>query len=111
MNARPIDYARFGQLFLHEGQVNGTRIVSEDWVDEATSADVATVPESHYRYFWWVDAARTGRFYALGNFGQYIYVAPDASTVIVRNGSDWGVDNDRWLAVFRGVADELAGRP
>lgn len=110
LNARPIDYARFGQLFLHEGRVNGTRIVSKDWVDEATSADAATDPASHYRYLWWIDTARPGRFYALGNFGQYIYVAPDSGTVIVRNGADWGVDNDRWLAVFRNVADELAGR-
>ncbi|MGH2554975.1 MAG: hypothetical protein ACRDHO_04570, partial [Actinomycetota bacterium] len=27
-----------------------------------------------------------GRFYALGNLGQYIYVAADADTVIVRLG-------------------------
>jgi hypothetical protein len=47
------------------------------------------------------------RFFALGNFGQYIYVAPDAGTVIVRNGAEWGVDNDAWLSVFREVADQL----
>jgi hypothetical protein len=45
----------------------------------------------------------------LGNLGQYIYVAPDTDTVIVRNGRDWGVDNDEWLAMFRDIADRLAG--
>jgi hypothetical protein len=35
-------------------------------------------------------------------------VAPDADTVIVRNGSEWGVDNDTWLSTFRRIADQLA---
>ena len=110
MNATPVDYARFGELFLHAGEWNGQRIVSEDWVREATAADVTTDPAGHYQYFWWVDTVRPDRFYALGNFGQYIYVAPDAGAVIVRNGRDWGVDNDTWLSVFREVADQLVER-
>jgi hypothetical protein len=52
-------------------------------------------------------AERPGRFCALGNFGQYLYVAPDTGTVLVRNGRDWGVDNDTWLATFRDLADRL----
>jgi len=108
LNATPVDFARFGQLFLHEGVWNGTRIVSADWVRSATAATTATDPAGHYQYFWWIDTQRPDRFYALGNFGQYIYVAPDAGAVIVRNGRDWGVENDTWLSVFREVADQLA---
>jgi CubicO group peptidase (beta-lactamase class C family) len=107
LNATPVDYARFGQLFLHGGEWNGTRIVSKDWMHVATAADTTTDPAPHYQYFWWVDTERPGRFYALGNFGQYIYVAPDSGTVIVRSGRDWGVDNDTWLALFRDIADRL----
>jgi CubicO group peptidase (beta-lactamase class C family) len=110
LNATPVDYARFGELFLLAGEWNGQRIVSEDWVREATAADVTTDPAGHYQYFWWVDTVRPDRFYALGNFGQYIYVAPDAGAVIVRNGRDWGVENDTWLSVFREVADQLVER-
>jgi CubicO group peptidase (beta-lactamase class C family) len=106
LNATPIDYARFGLLFLHRGEWNGTRIVPEAWVEEATTP----VAAPNYGYFWWIDAERPGRFYALGNFGQYIYVAPDADAVIVRTGSDWGVNNSTWLQFFRETADELAGR-
>jgi CubicO group peptidase (beta-lactamase class C family) len=106
-NATPVDYARFGLLLLHEGQWNGTRIISGEWVRAATAADATTDPAEHYQYFWWVDTERPGRFYALGNFGQYIYVAPDSGTVIVRSGSDWGVDNYTWLATFRDLADRL----
>ena len=114
LNARPVDYARFGLLFLHDGERNGTRIVSKEWVREATTTDTSGAPAGNYfadsyQYFWWIDPLRPGRFYALGNFGQYIYVAPDAGTVIVRNGADWGADNDTWLGLFRDIADGLRG--
>jgi CubicO group peptidase (beta-lactamase class C family) len=110
INATAVDYARFGLLFLNGGEWNGTRIISEDWVRAATAADDSTDPAEHYQYFWWVDRERPGRYYALGNFGQYVYVAPDADVVIVRLGRDWGADNDAWLATFRDIADRLAGR-
>ncbi|HET7855765.1 MAG TPA: serine hydrolase [Gaiellaceae bacterium] len=113
LNARAVDYARFGLLFLHDGEWNGRRIVSEDWVRAATGADTRRDPAFYrgYRYFWWMDVERPRRFYAQGKYGQYIYVAPDAEAVVVRFGRDWGVGNIRWLATFRDVADQLAGRP
>jgi CubicO group peptidase (beta-lactamase class C family) len=107
LNAAPIDYARFGQLYLHGGEWGGSRIVSKDWVATATAADASTDPAWHYQYYWWLDTQREGRFYALGNFGQYIYVAPDAGAVIVRNGRDWGVDNLAWVDAMREIADQL----
>jgi CubicO group peptidase (beta-lactamase class C family) len=110
LNAAPVDYARFGELFLHGGRWNGSEIVPRDWVLEATANDTTTDPAPHYGYFWWIDTARPGRFYALGNLGQYIYVAPDADTVIVRLGSAWGASNGAWIATFRGIADDLADR-
>ena len=99
LNARPVDYARFGLLFLHKGEWNGRRIVSEDWVRAATGADTPTDPAYYhgYGFFWWRDVERPGRFYALGKYGQYIYVAPDADGVVVRFGRDWGVGNVTWL--------------
>jgi CubicO group peptidase (beta-lactamase class C family) len=113
VNARPVDYARFGQLFLHEGEWNGRRILSEEWVRAATGAE-ATSDSAYYhgyRYFWWLDVNRPGRFYALGKYGQYIYVAPDADAVVVRFGRDWGVGDATWLATFRDLADQLERRP
>jgi CubicO group peptidase (beta-lactamase class C family) len=111
LNVAPVDYARFGLLFLHGGEWNGNRIVSERWVRDATDAEATTDPSWSFQLLWWNDTERSGRFYALGNFGQYVYVAPDADVVIVRNGSDWGNDNDDWLATFRSIADRLADSP
>jgi CubicO group peptidase (beta-lactamase class C family) len=113
VNARPVDYARFGLLFLHNGRWNGGRIVSADWVRAATGADRATDSAYYhgYRYFWWLDVERPGRFYAQGKYGQYIYVAPDADTVVVRFGRDWGgVSTSTWLTTFRDIADQLGRR-
>jgi CubicO group peptidase (beta-lactamase class C family) len=113
LNARAVDFARFGLLFLHGGEWNGRRIVSEDWVRAATRADPTTDSAYYhgYRYFWWLDVERPGRFYALGKYGQYIYVAPDADAVVVRLGRDWGVGNTAWLATFRSAVDQLERRP
>ena len=111
LNVAPVDYARFGELFLHGGEWNGNRIVSEEWVRSATDADATMDPAGFYQLFWWVDTDRPERFYALGNFGQYVYVAPDADAVIVRTGSDWGIENDAWLETFRDMADRLSGTP
>jgi CubicO group peptidase (beta-lactamase class C family) len=109
LNARPVDYARFGLLFLHDGVWNGNRIVSEKWVRAATGADTSDLAYYYgYGYFWWLDVERPGRFYAMGKYGQYIYVAPDADTVVVRLGRDSGVGNSTWLMAFREVADQLA---
>jgi CubicO group peptidase (beta-lactamase class C family) len=112
LNARPVDYARFGLLFLHNGDWNGRQIVSADWVRAATGAE-PTADSAYYagyRYFWWLDMDHPGRFYAMGKYGQYIYVAPDADTVVVRFGRDSGVDNVTWLAAFRDIADQLKQR-
>jgi CubicO group peptidase (beta-lactamase class C family) len=108
LNASPMDYARFGDLYLHGGEANGEQIVSRDWVEAATSAEVRIAGSAGYGYFWWLDAERPGRYYALGNLGQYVYVAPDANAVIVRLGEDWGADNSTWRAIFRSIADGLA---
>ena len=112
VNARPVDYARFGQLFLHKGKRNGRRIVSEAWVRTATGAEATTDSAYYhgYRYFWWLDVERPGRFYAMGKYGQYVYVAPDANAVVVRLGRNSGVGNVTWLAILREVADQLERR-
>jgi CubicO group peptidase (beta-lactamase class C family) len=110
VNARAVDYARFGLLFLHDGEWNGTRIVSKDWVRSATRADTPADLAYGYRYFWWLDVERSGRFYAMGKYGQFVYVAPDADAVVVRLGRSSGVGNVTWLATFRDVIDQLERR-
>jgi CubicO group peptidase (beta-lactamase class C family) len=106
VNAVPRDFARFGYLFAHEGRVGGRQVVPAGWVEQATARDTSGDPAEHYQYWWWVDTERAGRFYARGNFGQFVYVDPATDVVVVRLGrEDGGV---RWPEVLRVVADRVA---
>jgi CubicO group peptidase (beta-lactamase class C family) len=92
INARARDFARFGQLFLHEGEWNGRRIVPERWVREV----VRPGPSPQYGAMWWLaPQSGSGRqpFFARGKYGQTIAVVPEEDAVVVRLGSDdAGVD-------------------
>lgn len=104
-NARAIDFARFGYLFAHEGRTGDRQVVPAAWVAEATRRDTTSDPADHYQYWWWVDTERDGRFYAHGNKGQFVYVAPDSDVVVVRMGREYGIDD--WPAVLRDVVDRV----
>ncbi|MGZ5399354.1 MAG: serine hydrolase domain-containing protein [Nocardioides sp.] len=104
-NARPIDFARFGYLFAHDGRVGDRQVVPEDWVAEATAADTSTDPAEHYQYWWWVDLDHPGRFLARGNKGQFVYVDPATDVVVVRTGVDFGIDD--WPGVLADVVDRV----
>jgi CubicO group peptidase (beta-lactamase class C family) len=87
INARAIDFAKIGRLFLNNGNWNGKQIISEKWVNESTRPDTTTDPAPFYQYMWWVDTTTATssssrdishhNFYAAGNYGQFIYVIPE----------------------------------
>ena len=111
--ARAIDYARFGRLFLNEGNWNGKQIISKDWVLESTREN-KSIPRdiypdwlggdncnhSYYTYQWWGNSNcdSTFRFFANGNLGQNIYVIPEKEIIIVHCGNslEHYSDGDLW---------------
>ena len=40
--------------------------------------------------------------------GQFIFAAPKANVVIVRTGSDFGIDIVQWSQVFQYIADAVS---
>lgn len=108
-NARPVDYARFGLMMLHEGRWNGRQIVSADWVEEATMRSRSTDPADFYQYLWWVgppEPTGDAPFFAEGKYGQMVGVFPDQDMVIVRLGTTGaGVD---WPARLWDIAHRVA---
>ncbi len=86
LNIRTEDIAAFGQLYLQKGVWNGKRILSEEWVSEATSKQVenGSDPDSDwqqgYGYQFW--RSRHNAFRGDGAFGQYCIVLPDEEVVI-----------------------------
>ena len=109
VNARARDFARFGMLFAKEGNWEGEQLVSREWVEESTRADTSMDPSQNYQYFWWVDTPDgKNHFSARGNYGQYIYVAPEKDLVIIRLGKEEGERGyDYWIGLFEELSTKL----
>ena len=80
----------FGQMLLQGGEWEGRRIVSADWVREATSFQIATDncgffydKSLGYGYQFWI--AREGAYRASGAHGQGCFVLPHKDAVITYN--------------------------
>lgn len=102
LNARSLDFARFGLLYLNGGKANGRQIVPESWVAASTQAN------QNYGFYWWSMPAGGDRpdYYARGKHGQFIYVSPASNTVIVRTGSSVGKVSD-WPQVLQQITAKL----
>ena len=85
LNARAIDFAKFGRLYLWCGDWNGKQLIPEAWVAESTTVE-PDAKWTNYKYLWWIPRSGKGRFMAVGNLGQFIYVAPDKDSIILRFG-------------------------
>ena len=92
------DMAKFGYLFLHEGQWDGKQIVSAEWVKAATSRQVDESGRLDYGYQWWVDEGQ-GAFAALGRGGQMIYVVPALDLIVVTT-ADMNGNHDPLFALI-----------
>jgi CubicO group peptidase (beta-lactamase class C family) len=114
LNARAIDYAKLGRLFLNDGLWNGRQIISPDWVAVASGTDPrGRAPEfaddEYYAYMWWGHPRTDGPpdFAAEGDHGQYIYISPAHQIIIVRNGTEYGMETRAWMNLFAQLAENL----
>lgn len=78
----PRDLARFGMLYLNNGQWNGRSLVSKAWVVESTSGHVS-IPGSNQRYGYWWYVNDEGFINAIGWGGQGISYHPETNIVSV----------------------------
>jgi CubicO group peptidase (beta-lactamase class C family) len=89
------DIAKFGQLYLQKGLWNGKRILSEKWVDEATSFQIANdetgtptkkeeddIKQGYGYQFWLSRPVAQGAYRSEGAFCQYSIVMPKQDAVI-----------------------------
>lgn len=83
----PEDFAKIGQLVLNKGLWNAKRIISEEWINEATSIQIATPKQFgkyDYGYHFW-SGRQTNSFLFNGMFGQNILGYKDSGILIVTN--------------------------
>jgi CubicO group peptidase (beta-lactamase class C family) len=81
------DMARFGYLFLRQGNWNGTEIIPHNWVTRSTTSysDTTGFGEGFgYGYLWWVHGygLNVDAISARGALGKYIIVIPERDLVI-----------------------------
>ncbi len=120
LNARAIDLAKFGRLYLNDGNWDGKQIIPGQWVVESTTRD----PNDHrpwetfsrwqdgggyYKYFWWGVSDEKGdySYMGIGTYGQFIFVSPRTKVVIVRTADEDGIDPPYWREVFQHIAEHV----
>ena len=122
------DYAKIGQLFLHDGNWQGKQIVPKAWVKASVAPDAPHLmpgkneQSAHqgfgYGFQWWVPDGDEGEFMAMGVYNQYIYVNPTTGTVIVKNSANPHYNDKSYiwsrasshLELFRAIARGLEAK-
>ena len=84
-----LDHARFGLLYLNNGNWNGKTILTKEWIDKSITPSPSNL---EYGYMWWLNK-RNGEdywkgvpenvYYGAGFGGNYIVVIPENKIVIV----------------------------
>lgn len=92
MGMRLRDLARFGRLIGDRGVRAGEAIIPAEWLDATfAGGDFSATESNHdgvtYRNQWWIPEASPG-MYAVGIFGQYLWVDPESRVVIAKFSSN-----------------------
>ena len=96
LNMRTRDYALFAELIRNHGKRGDVQIIPADWIAKSTVASAPKAAEGAgvstedgsafgYGYQWWIPPNADGEFFAVGVYGQYLYINPKAGIVIVKN--------------------------
>ncbi len=98
------DAAKLGQLVLNGGRWNGKQLISEEFIQQATSFKI-TVPEScgdfNYGYQIWVGRNQNS-FLFNGMFGQNVIGYKDTGVIIVSNaGNDELFQQSNFFTITR----------
>ncbi len=113
------DFLKFGQLYADGGVWNGTRIVSESWIDASlvpytgfTWADPSRYDWqiSGYGYQWWLgyfdyNGQRINAYAARGHGEQNLIVMPEIGLVVAVFSHAFGAESNKVNQVFEMIAD------
>lgn len=108
LQARTIDFAKFARLYIKKGNWNGKQIVSRDWVETSTKPHPIGNNKHFYHNNWGIGPLKYGSFFAIGLYGQYLYMYPEQEVIIVRFGdSSSYLHTSYWNSIFLQIIDQL----
>lgn len=95
----PRELAKIGQLVLNKGKWEDNRVVSEAWLEEATTPKTK-ITGIDYGYLWWNFPFKSNNTtfmskLATGNGGQYIMVLPELEMVAIFTGGAYNSQEDK----------------
>lgn len=110
MNASARDFAKFGRLYLNEGNWNSQQIINKKWIDQSICRNTADGSSHGYNYSWHLGLKEYDDFMAEGLYAQFIYVCRKKNVIIVSlNDKQKPIKQHRlnWKYVFRQIVDQL----
>jgi CubicO group peptidase (beta-lactamase class C family) len=110
------DLVKLGELYVNGGRWHGRQIVSQEWVDESTSAqlsaDQENPTEGQYGYLWWTGVTKGHAWFeARGMYGQLIICVPERHLVVVVTAAGDVPDLDTLHLRLNPVLDKVIFNP
>lgn len=105
INARAVDFTKFGRLYLNKGRWDGKQIIPENWVLKSATIMNDSRDSQGYPYTYQWRVKNDGAIFAKGVLGQFIYVDPKKEIIIVRLGKK--ASDVVWPAFFEELLSEL----
>lgn len=109
LDLRTADLVRIGRLVLDNGRWAEQPVVSESWIDAATTAQISGSDGTAYGFQWWIADEPFSVALASGYGGQTLAVAPDLDLVVVATGA-WNIPAARADRQTDAIRDFLLGR-
>jgi CubicO group peptidase (beta-lactamase class C family) len=105
------DFARFGYLYLCEGEWNGTRILPVGWTSECAVAHAVDEESGMgYSHHWWTRPSDTGSMIAQGYEGQFTWVSPSRNVVLVHLGKTSAEYGNQLRSHLEAIVSEFPAR-
>lgn len=95
------DIGKFGQLLLQKGKWNGTQLISEKWIFEATKKQTESQKGDNdwsqgYGYQFW--RCKPGFYRGDGAYGQFCMVIPEHNAVLIMTGESFNLQKSMDVA-------------
>lgn len=86
LNCTAIDMAKLGRLYMNHGMWDNQRILSREFIKEATCTDASDGSCRNFQYNFRPGPTQYDTYYASGLFGQLIFIYPGENIIVVRIG-------------------------